>query len=163
MVAEREEDQREAAIAKMHGTWAGLSLLEELNLAELRAILAVPLDAKTTTRKVLAAEVGISVYMLTSFLDGGNLREPDYNRVAAWCADKPTPQVSPYVVAVGLLCHWLRPRQVGPARRAVWATIRRMYASKGVSIPPFATAEVDVLFLPPARQTPDNLQEHPQW
>jgi len=162
MVGE-EQHEREAATVAMHTTWAGLSFLEEINLAEMRAILSIPLDAKTTTRKALTAELGISPYMLASFLGGGNLREPDYNRVAAWCADKPTPQVSPYVVAVGLLCHWLRPRQVGPARRAVWASIRRMYASKGVSIPPFATAEVDVLFLPPARQTADNLQEHPQW
>lgn len=158
--SEAEQDVRESAAEdmaaeEMNRTWAGLSLLEEIQLAEMRAILAAPLVEKSISRKALAAELGISVYMLTSFLDGATLRiGKDWDNVAAWCSNKKTPHVSPYVVAIGVLCHWFPPKLVGQARRSMWAAVRRMYASKGVSIPPFASEEIDALFQPHAVEAP---------
>ena len=112
----------EPAEAELAGTWAGIILLEEIRLAEMRILVSQPLAAGVT-RKALAAELGMSVTRLASFLDGANLGRREYAEVAKWCEGKPTPHVSPYLVAIGVLCHWIPARFVKTARGLLWAHV----------------------------------------
>jgi hypothetical protein len=149
------EHDREAAERELNQTWAGITLLHELHLAQMRAILSQPLSAGTMDRKALAAELGILPRRLENFLAGGELREPARSKVADWCEGKPTPHVSPYLVAIGVLCHWFPARLVHTARATLWDCVRRLADAYKVRIPKFATEQVDALYPLP------RLIEHP--
>jgi hypothetical protein len=76
----------------------------------------------------------------------------EWDRVSSWCDGKATPQVSPYLVAVGVLCHWFPPRTVAKARGAVWAFVSDLMREERVKVPPFVTVDVDPLLLLPLRR-----------
>jgi hypothetical protein len=146
------EDERSAE-AELAGTWAGVTFLEEIRLAEMRVLLDQALAAGVT-RTALAAELGVSVTRLATFLDGANLGSRSFERVAQWCEGKPTPRVSPYVVAIGVLCHWFPVKFVKTARGLLWAYVRRMAEASKVDLPEFATKEVDALYPPDGQRVP---------
>ncbi|MFL5542027.1 MAG: hypothetical protein ACJ8J0_23775, partial [Longimicrobiaceae bacterium] len=69
------------------------------------------------------------------------------------CGDKPIPRVSPYAVAVGMLCEWFPPRLAYEARRALAIYVRRVYESKKIKIPRYAKMEINNLI--PVRESPE--------
>lgn len=74
--------------------------------------------------------------------------------MARWCDGKATPQVSPYLVAVGVLCHWFPAGKVAKARVAVWAFVRELMEKEKIRVPPFVSVDVDPpLALQPLRKT----------
>ena len=136
---------RAAVEAELQRTWAGITLLQEVRMAELRAHVFAALASGTTTRKVLAAELGLSLYRLGCFVDGEALSEREWERAAPWSEGKADPHVSPYLVAVGVLCRWFSPRMVDGARRELSAHVRRMYARRNIHLPEFVTEQLDEL------------------
>jgi hypothetical protein len=139
-----DEQPVEAELAR---TWAGITLLEEIRLAEMRVLVSQSLAAGVT-RKALAVELGMSVSLLASFLDGANLGRPEFAAVSKWCEGKPTPHVSPYLVAIGVLCHWFPAKFVKTARGLLWACVRRMAKAYQAEFPEFASQELDALYPP---------------
>jgi hypothetical protein len=139
-----DEQPVEAELAR---TWAGITLLEEIRLAEMRILVSMPLAAGVT-RKSLAAELGMSVSRLASFLDGANLGRREFGEIAKWCEGKTTPHVSPYLVAIGVLGHWIPARFVKTARGLLWAYVRRIAEPYKVEFPEFAVNELDALYPP---------------
>jgi hypothetical protein len=137
---------RAAVERELNTTWAGITLLHELRLAQMRALLSEPLRAGTISREALAAEVGISPSWLDSFLDGAELREPAFTTVRKGCEGKPTPHVSPYLVAIGVLCHWFPARFVWSARAMLWTYVRRLADAHKARIPEFAAEQLDALY-----------------
>jgi hypothetical protein len=121
--------------------------LEEIHLEEMRAIVTQHLGPtpRPKQRRLFAMELGITEYRLRSFVDGGDLREKEWENVAKWCEDKADPRVSPYVVAVGLLTHWFAPKHIGGARRELWAFVESMYRRRGEKMPLLASENVSAL------------------
>ena len=66
----------------MRRTWAGFTLLREIQLAEMRAIAREELGARRVGPTALAAALGLSSYRFKRFLNGAEIREHECNSVA---------------------------------------------------------------------------------
>jgi hypothetical protein len=121
----------------LRSTFAGMILLEEVHLEEMRAILEAALK-EGRTRKELAAELGLSTYKLRSYLAGAGLSESEWDRLAQWCADKPNPSVSPYKVAVLTLCHLFPANAIPGVRADLLAAFNRIVEERRVRLPAYA-------------------------
>src|ERR1044071_1079239 len=88
------DPQELQAREEMTGQWPGQFLLDELQLAEMRAILWAHLEGGTTQAAV-AREIGMSPHKLGDFLRGVVLHHGEnWDRVAHWCAGRPHPRVA---------------------------------------------------------------------
>jgi|GEM_PF-3319257 len=146
-------DDREAIETELEQRWTGQDFLEEIRQEEMRAIIRQHMAAENVPhRQRMAREIGLSVHRLRLFLDGAPLHPHEWDRVALWCADKPepNPRVSPYAVAVGVLCEWFPARLAHEARRELALYVRRIYESKKIEMPDRARMELESLIQPPA-------------
>jgi hypothetical protein len=141
-------EDREAAEKELLRTWAGITLLREIQLAEMRAMAREELKTRRVGPTALAGALGLSSYRLERFLDGAELREHEFNSVAEWCGGKPRPHVSPYLVAIGVLCHWFPARIVRSTRATLWAFVRRLAEAHDAEISRSAMRELDTLYPP---------------
>jgi hypothetical protein len=98
--------RREDAESELRTSWAGYFLLDEVHLAELRAIVSAHLGEEGSSLRNLSKQLHMSPGRLRSFLSGSHLRERVWEKIAEWCAGKPSPDVGPETVAVGLLARW---------------------------------------------------------
>lgn len=146
------DDERAAAETELDRTWAGQELLEEIRQAEMRAIIQQHIaEGRAPHRSRLAREIGLSIHRLRLFLNGSSLNPHEWDAVATWCGDKPIPRVSPYEIAVGVLCEWFPPRLAYEARRELAIYVRRVYESKKIKIPRYARMDIDNLI--PTRES----------
>ena len=149
-------DERAVSETELDRTWAGQELLEEIRQEEMRATIKQwIIDGNAPPRAQLVREIGLSAHRLRLFLEGTALHPHEWDKVAQWCEDKPHPRVSPYSVAIGVLCEWFPPRLAYEARRALALYVRRVYENRKIKIPRYARMEIDNLY--PARELP----EHP--
>src|SRR5215207_5563976 len=81
VMSESERDARE----QLSGCWAGELILDELHLAEMRAILRAYLASSRASLTALAAETGLTRRRLRTFLAGGDVTANDWERIGNWC------------------------------------------------------------------------------
>ncbi|HYH78414.1 MAG TPA: hypothetical protein VEX86_01410 [Longimicrobium sp.] len=131
---EIDPDEREAR-EEMHGRWPGLLLLDEIHLAEMRAIVWAHIN-NGATQKAVAAEIGLTPRKLHQFLVGVIIHGDEWNRVADWCNGKPRPRIKVETVAVGALAAWAPNSRARAVRAAIAAAVCQAYESHGITVPP---------------------------
>jgi lambda repressor-like predicted transcriptional regulator len=137
--------RREDAERELRKSWAGHCLLDEVHLAELRAIVLAHLGEEGSSLTSLAKQLHMSPGRLRSFLSGSPLRERTWEKIAEWCAAKPSPDVEPETVAVGLLARWSTVRTAQAIRQQIAHAVLVAYAGHGISIPARERAALEML------------------
>ncbi|HET7460881.1 MAG TPA: hypothetical protein VFJ82_06525 [Longimicrobium sp.] len=130
---------------ELRETWAGDILLEQLHLAEMREAIRAHAAQTGTPYSAIASELKMSPRRLRDFLAGTELTNDDWAPVALWCEDKPTPQIVPETVALGVLARWAPRKHVRDVRAAIANVTRAEYARIGRQLPSW-TAEALVEF-----------------
>jgi hypothetical protein len=136
-------DRREIE-TELRERWAGHILLDELHLAEMREIIRAHTVLTGTPRSAIATEVQMSPRRLRGFLDGVELMDKDWEVVSRWCEGKPTPQVVPETVALGVLARWAYRKDVRAVRAAIARATREAYARTGRQLPSWTADALDV-------------------
>jgi lambda repressor-like predicted transcriptional regulator len=137
--------RREDAERELRKSWAGHCLLDEVHLAELRAIVSAHLGEDGSSLTSLAKQLHMSPGRLRSFLSGSHLRERAWEKIAEWCAAKPSPDVEPETVAVGLLARWSTVRTAQTIRQQIAHAVLAAHAGHGISIPARERAALEAL------------------
>jgi hypothetical protein len=138
-------DSRREIEMELRERWAGHVLLDELHLAEMRAIIRAHSVLTGTPRSKIASELEMSPLRLRGFLAGADLTDEDWEAVSRWCEGKPTPLVAPEMVALGVLARWAHRRHVREVRAAIARATRTAYARTGRRLPSRTAEALDVL------------------
>lgn len=138
-------DCRRETETELRERWAGHILLDELHLAEMRAIIRAHSVLTGTPRSEIATELEMSTRRLRGFLAGADLTDADWETISRWCEGKPTPLVAPETVAVGVLARWAHRRHVREVRAAIARATRPAYVRTGRRLPSWAAEALDVL------------------
>lgn len=138
-------DSRRETKMDLRERWAGHILLDELHLAEMRAIIRAHAVLTGTPRADIAAELQMSPLRLRGFLSGTDLGNEEWEAVSRWCDRKPTPLVAPETVALGVLARWAHRKHVSEVRAAIARATRTAYARAGRRLPSWTAEALDVL------------------
>lgn len=138
-------DDRREIETELRESWAGHILLDELHLAEMREIIRAHAVLTGTPRSVIASEVQMAPRRLRGFLDGVELMDNDWEVVTRWCEGKPTPQVVPETVALGVLARWAYRKDVRDVRAAIARATLTVYERVGRQLPSSTAEALDVL------------------
>lgn len=129
------DPQELQAREEMTGQWPGQFLLDELQLAEMRAIIWAHLEGGTTQAAV-AREIGMSPHKLGDFLRGVVLHHGEiWDKVVNWCEGRPRPRVSAELVALGVLAAWSPNLHVRKVRADIASAVLRAYDRRRIRLP----------------------------
>ena len=128
------DPQEVQAREEMTGEWPGQFLLDELHLAEMRAIIRAHLDGGSTLAAV-AKEMGISPHTLGDFVRGVVLHGENRDKVANWCEAGPRPRVSAELVAVGVLAAWSPKLHMRQVRADIAKAVLLAYRTRRIRLP----------------------------
>jgi hypothetical protein len=132
---------------ELRESWAGHCLLDELHLAELRAIIAAHRVEEGSSLTGVAMQLHMSRGRVRSFLWGSYLHDREWEKIAEWCAGKPSPDVEPETPAVGLLARWATVRAAKPIRQRIARAVIAAYAEHGIQLPARERAALEALAL----------------